>query len=446
MAGTPLKQNTAEGGSNATTVTTGNSGSTSGDAFDAVSIGASNGLVFQTSGALRGTLSYKFTKASTNQNFVGWTWTGAQADIGINIRFRFPAGNLAATEPLIRFFSGAGYTPQIGGVQLVSGSGRKINVSDTALASSVDSSASLALGGDYVAQVRWISGTSITVNVYTAGTTTLIATSTTPASASSVNSLRIGLTGSGNSAVDLIVDDIQVNYGGLPDRLDISNVAPTVDAGTDQSVAAAATVNLTATASDTDGTIASYAWTYDYPVSGGPTLTGGTTSTPSFTAGSAGALYILRCTVTDNGGATAFDTVTVAVPRAGSATSRPLAGAGTGGAWTNTGGAASAGAALADESDTTYLESPALSGSETAYRVRLDPSGARATANVKLKLWTDTGTANTTIRLIEGSTTRQTWTQALTTTITEYTFALSTPTIAAISDWGNLYVEVGATT
>ena len=40
------------------------------------------------------------------------------------------------------------------------------------------------------------------------------------------------------------------------------NVAPTADAGPDQTVASGATVNLTGNGStDTDGTIASYAWT-----------------------------------------------------------------------------------------------------------------------------------------------------------------------------------------
>lgn len=227
-----------------------------------------------------------------------------------------------------------------------------------------------------------------------------------------------------------------------------SNVAPTVDAGANQNVSAASTVNLSATASDSDGSIAAYAWSFTYPTSGAPTLTGGTTATPSFTSGSAGSLYILTCQVTDDGGATTSDTVEIRVPVSGATDSRPLVGNGSGtGTWTIGGGSATDGAALADASDATYVESPTITGSAVTRRVRWTPSNARSAAVIKNRLWTDTGTAQCVVRLFEGATQRQAWSAVtLTTTPTEYTSTLDAGTISAISDWGNLFVEVSVTT
>lgn len=225
-----------------------------------------------------------------------------------------------------------------------------------------------------------------------------------------------------------------------------ANVDPTADAGTNQNVAASATVNLSGSGNDSDGSIASYAWSFLYPTSGAPSLTGAATATPSFTAGAVGNLYILELEVTDNLGGTGTDTVEVRVPLAGGTEMRPLAGDGTGtGTWTIGGGSASDGAALNDESDATYVESPTLSGTETNRRVRLQPSDPRASASIKNRLWVDAGTGDVTVRLYEGATLRQTWAQAITSTPTEYTFTLTGGTISAIGDWGDLYVEVGAT-
>jgi len=225
-----------------------------------------------------------------------------------------------------------------------------------------------------------------------------------------------------------------------------TNVPPTADAGTNQNVAASATVNLSGSGNDVDGSIVSQVWTFLFPTSGAPSLTGGTTMTPSFTAGAAGNLYILQLQVTDDGALTGTDTVEVRVPLAGATEMRDLAMNGTGvGTHTIVGGSATEGQALSDESDATYVESPSLSGTEVNRRHRFAPSNPKASGSVVLRLWTDTGTANAVVRLFEGSTVRQTWTQAVTSTPTTYTFTLSGATISAISDWGNLYHEEGAT-
>jgi len=224
-----------------------------------------------------------------------------------------------------------------------------------------------------------------------------------------------------------------------------ANLPPTVTVGSNQDVSAGATVSLTSTASDSDGTVASRLWTFDYPTSGAPTLTGSTSANASFTAGAVGNLYILRHTATDNLGATGYATMEVRVPTGG--TIAPLAGAGTGaGTWTNTGGAGSEGVALNDASDSTYVESATASGTEQNRRWRLNPSSVRTSGTITVRVAQDiSGTIVAKVRLFEGSTQRQEWTITTTTSIADQTVTLSGGTISAITDWGNLYVEVAVT-
>ncbi|NTX65535.1 discoidin domain-containing protein [Myxococcus sp. CA051A] len=104
----------------------------------------------------------------------------------------------------------------------------------------------------------------------------------------------------------------------------LANQPPTAFAGHDTAVVLpVSTVQLPGTATDGDGTIASYLWQQVF----GPTpatLTGATTSTVS-ASGLTSGTYIFRFTATDNGGSTSSDTVSVTVhpstapvdPRAG---------------------------------------------------------------------------------------------------------------------------------
>lgn len=91
----------------------------------------------------------------------------------------------------------------------------------------------------------------------------------------------------------------------------VSNALPTVNAGADKAITLpTATVSLTGTASDSDGSIASYSWTKQS--GGAATLTNATTATLTASALVAGT-YTFRLTVTDNAGATAYDDVVVTV-------------------------------------------------------------------------------------------------------------------------------------
>jgi len=105
------------------------------------------------------------------------------------------------------------------------------------------------------------------------------------------------------------------------------NVAPTANAGFDTTVGSDVNVVLTGSGSDSDGTITSYNWLQI----GGPTsltLSGEFTASMSFTSPSVSVdnTYTFQLTVTDDGGATAADTVIVTVTP--SSNEAPIANAG----------------------------------------------------------------------------------------------------------------------
>lgn len=89
------------------------------------------------------------------------------------------------------------------------------------------------------------------------------------------------------------------------------NAVPVANAGSDQAVATGATVTLTGGGTDSDGTIASYAWTLTTKPSGSTAALSGAGATRTFVPDLAGN-YIASLVVTDDDGATSLaDTVTV---------------------------------------------------------------------------------------------------------------------------------------
>ncbi|WNC71490.1 PKD domain-containing protein [Thalassotalea psychrophila] len=96
-------------------------------------------------------------------------------------------------------------------------------------------------------------------------------------------------------------------------KASIANVAPTTNAGSDQTVNEVTTVSLTGSGTDSDGTIESYSWTQ---TDGNPvTLTNANTATATFDAPSTLVQLTLtfQLTVTDNEGATATDVIAIMV-------------------------------------------------------------------------------------------------------------------------------------
>jgi lysophospholipase L1-like esterase len=128
-------------------------------------------------------------------------------------------------------------------------------------------------------------------------------------SARTVTSLTMTVTGVSSTSQNIGLAEIEV-YGSPAGS---GNQPPTANAGPEQSANVGAAVQLYGSGSDSDGTIAGYAWTQ----TAGPsvTLIGAATATPSFTAPAVTATTVLtfRLTVTDNLGATGTDTVNVTV-------------------------------------------------------------------------------------------------------------------------------------
>jgi hypothetical protein len=169
---------------------------------------------------------------------------------------------------------------------------------------------SVASGGTSTLTWSSTNATSCTASNGWSGTKAVSGTqSTGTLTASKTYSLMC--TGTGGSASA----NATVTVAGTPP----ANATPTANAGPDQTVASAASVQLNGTGTDTDGTIASYAWTQTMGTA--VTLSNASIRNPTFTAPTVTADTTLRfsLTVTDNSGATSTaDTVNIVVQGPGS--------------------------------------------------------------------------------------------------------------------------------
>ena len=103
----PLSNN-AEGGTNGVTVTTGNSGGSSGNAWDVVTIGASGTFVYDNAQIAHGSLSYKIIQAGTPTGIYG-AWTtlfGTQTEIWGRF-YLYRTGNPVGNHQVIRILTSA---------------------------------------------------------------------------------------------------------------------------------------------------------------------------------------------------------------------------------------------------------------------------------------------------------------------------------------------------
>lgn len=446
-----LNQFTFEGGSDGATLTNALSGSV------ASSVGTGT-TTFSAAHAAHGALGARFySGGGGNATFRRWPFAAPTTQWQASVVLTNP-GAQASTVEILGFVNSGGQRR----LSLQVSSTGAIALRTTAATYNMATSAQIAAGVKFRLTCE-VTGGSTTAGVIVAhlyvqsspgvwdqAVGTAISVTDANLSTDQIVGVDVGpLTGLA-AAYTVGADDIQLRDGAgseIGDYL-VPNTPPTVSAGGNQTVSGGATVNLSGTATDTDGSIVSTVWSFVSGAStGAPTLTGGNTLTPSFTAGAAPQLYTLQLVATDNLGGTATSWVEVRVAVNGSTDARPLPfAAGKTGTWTRVGGSSSDGAALADESNSTYLESGAISTTEQMIRTRVEPSGARATGVLQATLAMDSGTGNWQIRLYEGMTLRQAWTQAgVGTTPTAYEFALSSATVGAITDWGNLYIEYGVT-
>lgn len=113
------------------------------------------------------------------------------------------------------------------------------------------------------------------------------------------------------------------------------------------------------------------------------------------------------------------------------------------GSWTNTGGAASIQAALADASDSTYILSPG-SGSDEAIVLSVGPLLSGSNVRVPYRAWLPAGSTATQVKveLMEGGTVRASQTQTLTSSVAPYTLALTSGEVSSITDRTNLKLRI----
>jgi predicted secreted protein len=106
-------------------------------------------------------------------------------------------------------------------------------------------------------------------------------------------------------------DDVKITVKSSGSGSTTPNVPPVADAGSDRLITLPSnSVSINGVGTDSDGTIASYAWS---KVSGGAaTLTGATTSVLT-ASGLVSGVYVFRLTVTDNSGGTDTDDVSIEV-------------------------------------------------------------------------------------------------------------------------------------
>ena len=181
--------------------------------------------------------------------------------------------------------------------QAVAGPDQDANESDTVTLNG--SGSADPKGGDLSYQWVQTAGTSVTLSDDQAAQPDFVV----PSVASTGETLTFKLTVTDEDG--LVAEDTVSIFVLIP---------PVADAGADQSVKEGVTVNLDGSgSSDSDGTIATYAWTQIGTPS--VTLTGADTATPSFTAPTVAANTTLtfQLEVTDNDGQSDTDTVQITV-------------------------------------------------------------------------------------------------------------------------------------
>jgi hypothetical protein len=125
----------------------------------------------------------------------------------------------------------------------------------------------------------------------------------------------------------------------------------------------------------------------------------------------------------------------VASVRPGAVVSNP-------GVWTNIGGAASLNAALADESNTTYIASPA-NPSAAAITFSMDGTLNTGPVTVKIKADIDASVAATVdVSLMQGTTVIATRTYSVTTSIQDFQFTTTTAETSAITNRSDLRIRL----
>jgi len=320
---TIIRANTAEGGTNGTTVSTGNSGGASGNAWDLVNIPAGQTLTY-TASAFAG--SHGFDVGTDTGTVAGaqmrWGDALALTQGALRAFVYLPATAPSVTAIVAQVSTNNSGTIGSCGKLAISPSG-KLALQDAA-GTTLWNSPSVLPTGQWLRLELWaIPGTTTSNGQLAAGwasgaaalSESFTSTATANAGTGPIGRASFGKLSGTWSTVHVLFDRIAVaDTAAFIGNADL-NVAPTANAGLGQTdIEPWASVTLSGSDSDSDGTVVTRAWTQ---IGGTPTVTlsGASTATATFPAAAtiAGTTLTFQYAVTDNSGATTTATTTVAV-------------------------------------------------------------------------------------------------------------------------------------
>lgn len=312
VGSTLFRYNKAEGGSNSTSVTIGNSGGASGNAWS--SVGGTNALTYTNVNVARGSLGYRYEQKTSEGAVLDWNFTGITELYGRN--YFYLTGYAPATQTLIRLFGSNGSNEAYRADLLTTGQVRLRDATGTTLSTSPSS---LQTGVWYRFEWHCISGATdgtLEFRLFTADQTTAFYSYTNTAcnTYTAVTNAQFGPAFTTTILPVMFGDEFALNTTGWigPAAGALLNSPPTANAGPDQTVNAGATVTLTGSASsDIDGTVVSYVW---QQLSGtNVSLSAVNVAQPTFTAPGSAETLVFQLTATDDDGATGTDTVTITI-------------------------------------------------------------------------------------------------------------------------------------
>lgn len=443
-----LLQNTAEGQVDGTAISSGaNTGAGSGDVFSASKVATAT-LEFDSAHAAHGTIGYHFVFTSASESaFLQWATPPLEAAGTYAIRGAlFFTAPPAANDHFILQVRNAGGTAMsltvstAGRFKILNAAAGGAITADTTIPNNTWVYYTLLVTkgtttGDGIVRLKWFTVAAPTTQQGATLESTTFNTGTTD-----LTTVRFGRGSSMASAWEYWLDDLAVQTQAT-DFLPAfgTNVAPVVTVAASQSVQVGATATISWSGSDSDGTIASYNISRTSGPGSAPTLSGsGTSRTATFaTQGT----HVYTITATDNGGAVSTPvTHTVYVT---DSTARPTSLVTNPGAYANVGGAGSIPAALADESDTTYAESPE-NPAGASFTVDFLPIGSGPiTVTTRNMATSSTPAISRLIELLQDSTVIASATVSpLPTVAATHSFTLNTTQNAAITDRSALRLRI----